>query len=312
MLRFGLRTLNTVRINGIRMYARDLSVKVGVAYQGKYKKPNILKEDGTPDCGEDAYYCETDPSKYSGKEKMIASIGMADGVGGYTEVGVDPSVFAWKIMEYTKQKTLEDSLIDDPRTALEEAHQKVISEKLIPAGGCTVSVANMFYPEGSDQLFMQYTNLGDSSIMVVRDGKILFKSQEQTHFFNCPYQLSIPSNGESIFDSAKEKADSFDQGQNLELLEGDYVVVATDGLWDNLFTDQILTIIKAVQEDESSVSQQEIIELTAFLLLRNTLLVACSTKYQTPFSAYAKSHMIRHAGGKYDDITIAVAKIVKE
>lgn len=46
-------------------------------------------------------------------------------------------------------------------------------------------------------------NVGDSGFMVVRDGKVLFRSKEQLHNFNYPYQLgtastTIPSDGDSI------------------------------------------------------------------------------------------------------------------
>lgn len=35
-------------------------------------------------------------------------------------------------------------------------------------------------------------NIGDSGFVVVRHGKIVHKSEEQQHYFNTPYQLSIP------------------------------------------------------------------------------------------------------------------------
>lgn len=34
-------------------------------------------------------------------------------------------------------------------------------------------------------------NLGDSGYLVVRDGSVVAESQTLTHYFNCPYQLSI-------------------------------------------------------------------------------------------------------------------------
>lgn len=34
-------------------------------------------------------------------------------------------------------------------------------------------------------------NLGDSGYMVVRDGRILARSQEQQHYFNTPFQLTL-------------------------------------------------------------------------------------------------------------------------
>lgn len=35
-------------------------------------------------------------------------------------------------------------------------------------------------------------NLGDSGYLVLRKGEIVYKSREQTHYFNAPFQLSLP------------------------------------------------------------------------------------------------------------------------
>lgn len=34
-------------------------------------------------------------------------------------------------------------------------------------------------------------NLGDSGFLVVREGKVVHRSEEQQHYFNTPFQLSI-------------------------------------------------------------------------------------------------------------------------
>ena len=38
-------------------------------------------------------------------------------------------------------------------------------------------------------------NLGDSGYLVVRDGKVVARSRDVMHYFNCPYQLSNPPPG---------------------------------------------------------------------------------------------------------------------
>ena len=38
-------------------------------------------------------------------------------------------------------------------------------------------------------------NLGDSGYLVVRNGRVVSKSQDVVHYFNCPYQLSNPPPG---------------------------------------------------------------------------------------------------------------------
>lgn len=35
-------------------------------------------------------------------------------------------------------------------------------------------------------------NLGDSGFLVIRAGDVVFRSREQQHYFNAPFQLSLP------------------------------------------------------------------------------------------------------------------------
>jgi hypothetical protein len=39
-------------------------------------------------------------------------------------------------------------------------------------------------------------NLGDSGFLVLRQGKVVHRSKEQTHAFNTPFQLACPPPGE--------------------------------------------------------------------------------------------------------------------
>lgn len=43
-----------------------------------------------------------------------------------------------------------------------------------------------------EDLKLYTANIGDSGFMVVRDGEVIHRSQEQQHFFNTPFQLSLP------------------------------------------------------------------------------------------------------------------------
>lgn len=42
---------------------------------------------------------------------------------------------------------------------------------------------------------MYTANIGDSGYMVIRKGQIVHRSQEQQHYFNTPFQLSLPPPG---------------------------------------------------------------------------------------------------------------------
>jgi protein phosphatase PTC7 len=45
---------------------------------------------------------------------------------------------------------------------------------------------------------MVYTaNIGDSGFVIVRHGEVVHRSEEQQHYFNTPFQLSLPPPGHS-------------------------------------------------------------------------------------------------------------------
>ena len=53
-------------------------------------------------------------------------------------------------------------------------------------------------------------NLGDSGFIHIRNGDIIERSTEQTHYFNCPYQLSIPTPGHNSITDTPDKADLYE------------------------------------------------------------------------------------------------------
>jgi protein phosphatase PTC7 len=84
-------------------------------------------------------------------------------------------------------------------------------------------------------------NLGDSGYLVYRDGNIVQRSAEQVHAFNTPYQLTLlPENLDLDF-FIKDTPENADL-QKLELQSGDVVLLATDGLWDNVPDAQLLDV----------------------------------------------------------------------
>jgi len=97
---------------------------------------------------------------------------------------------------------------------------------------------------------MKVSNLGDSGFLVLRyknsDLKIVYKSDEQQHSFNAPYQLTRMPRGFSkkhkikgYYADTPEDALTYDC--NVE--KGDIVILASDGLYDNLYTKDIVAVI---------------------------------------------------------------------
>ncbi|XP_059828888.1 protein phosphatase PTC7 homolog isoform X2 [Hypanus sabinus] len=88
-------------------------------------------------------------------------------------------------------------------------------------------------------------NLGDSGFLIVRDGRIIHRSDEQQHYFNTPFQLAIPppEAQDSILNDSPETAE--DSTFNVEV--GDIILTATDGLFDNMTDYMILQQLRQLK-----------------------------------------------------------------
>ena len=120
-----------------------------------------------------------------------------------------------------------------------------------------------------NQGHISIANLGDSGFMLIRfrngEAYTAAKSKEQQHSFNIPYQLSILPTEKDV-DNLKSKGKieelkklksvlkrkdnlcqdkpEYSDEYNYELMDGDIIVSATDGVYDNLFNHEILKIIR--------------------------------------------------------------------
>jgi len=127
--------------------------------------------------------------------------------------------------------------------------------------------------------------------MVIRGSDIIFRSTEQQHAFNSPFQLGTGS------------SDLPEHSQVIEIAvqPGDLVVVGSDGLFDNLFDDEIVDMTMRAHEPVT-ISQ---------MIARKAYAVASDKEALSPFSHIARQCGWPLAiGGKLDDITVVVARVV--
>ena len=84
---------------------------------------------------------------------------------------------------------------------------------------------------------------------------------------------------------------------------GDVIVAGTDGLFDNLYNNEIsAVVVSAVRAGlEPQVTAQKIAALARERALDRTR--------QSPFAAAAQAAGFRYYGGKLDDITVVVSYI---
>lgn len=275
------------------------------------------------DCGEDSFFVA----------EHHKAMGVADGVGGWRELGVDPSNFSNALMSHAKRYTdahpSEQEL--DPQKIMAAAHQRVLAEGLVKAGSSTACVATLRHAaDGSHEL--DVANLGDSGLIVVRDRKQIFRARENTHGFNTPYQLAVlPSYlvGRSISDKASDAV-----RHRVAVREGDVIVMGTDGLFDNSFSEYIAQdagwISSTTNTTDSPLSNIPVIGnwlnyslgnqslafsdpyRTAERLVMDAVKNARNTSAQTPWSAALRRQGAWNAaGGKPDDVTVLLGRISK-
>lgn len=198
------------------------------------------KRSGRPDSGQDSYFVAR-----VGQDSDRTAFAIADGVGGWSDHGVDPADFSHGLCSYMAETALSWSGDErlSPKQLLEIGYEKTISDPTIRAGGSTACVA---ITEGDGR--MRIANLGDSGFLQLRLGSVHHYSNPQTHAFNTPYQMSLTPPeilaqamvfGGLPLNDRPDRADLVDQ----MLRHGDVLVLATDGVWDNLNSQDILHIV---------------------------------------------------------------------
>ncbi|OAQ29043.1 protein serine/threonine phosphatase 2C [Linnemannia elongata AG-77] len=322
---------------------------------------------GKVDAGEDAFFHVSTRSR--------VALGVADGVGGWSELGVDPALFSWALMNNAENiARLTDCVppeIDPPtaggersildaQTILDGAYNELVQSGTVEAGSSTACILSLCKSTGT----LRASNLGDSAFLLIRDNKCIYESPSQQHFWNCPYQLTVlPKDRQQQQQQQQQQKSSENDGkgnsaqqdataaptagvkkakkyvQDLpkdavqtthQLQDGDVIVLATDGFWDNVFTKEAIELVdrelgdiirdqqllhstthrlSSSGEIVETMSADEILARVRALSKRLTNTArrfSLDAKRMTPFSQGAR-HI--QSGGKVDDITVIVTLV---
>lgn len=233
------------------------------------------------------------PGKSKGEDAYWVSgdlLTVADGVGGWNLSGIDPSKYAWE-------------LIGNIQKAKGSAENKSAFEILdVASKGCKETGSSTCVLMLLDPIthIIDTINVGDSGFFIYRNAEsqlgLINKSQEVLHGFNFPFQLG--TEGDSANTGDKKK---------IKVQENDLIVVYSDGLSDNLYEEKIREIVQAGVNNGTGLNE------LAKELANEAVKVSIDNNYFSPFAKAASLfYLQKYIGGKPDDTTVIVAKVIAD
>lgn len=244
-------------------------------------------------CGEDSF-CIHETDKY-------CVISVADGVGGWKRHGIDPSAFSRTLMDQVGScsPNLRGPDGSPSMQVLKAAFQKLIESYVRgdtePFGSSTICVSVLDRASG----VLDVANLGDSAALLVRGDTMAMLTERQQSKFNAPLQLTLDPSGKPKGNPARASH------QQVKVQPGDILIMATDGLWDNLYMEDIDRELRAARRGADERVDEEWL---AIRLADDARRVACNPVCATPFSEESKEAGLVRPGGKADDITVIVGR----
>jgi len=202
-------------------------------------------------CGEDAYFISPSTN----------FMGVADGVSAWSAYALGNSAYiAYYLMSNAKMfadKGMKDtlSIVRDSFNAVWALHEQ--KKMQIPNGSATICIVKLEDDEKEGPV-IQYSNLGDSMMMVVRPERfddmnvnlrIIHQSNklyalERVNGVPVPLQLCFYPYQGRRGTGAPEQVDK-SETVSMPIKKDDIIIVATDGLWDNISSDEILKGVAA-------------------------------------------------------------------
>ena len=256
--------------------------------------------------GEDALF-------YDDRKGMF---GVADGVGGSASAGVDPGAFSREMLQRCHAVACGgDEQEETARKSLADMLSLAADQRLVAGGSSTLLLGQL---EASSST-LRLLNLGDSGALILRPAwrtfrrggkqlwpRIVLRTQDQQHFFNCPYQTDAES-----FGSVDHQADKL----CVDIQDGDIVIAATDGVLDNLF-DAALQVLVARSlpglREKDPLAVQIAVEALAQAIAEQANAAGLredDPELRTPFMVSAAHEGLQFAGGKLDDVAVVCGAV---
>lgn len=253
---------------------------------GAVSLPHPRKQEEGED-GEDSYFV-------SEPLDNRRCFGVADGVADWWVRGVDAGAFSRELMEQANV-AFQGVPFLPPREIMAIAHKQVLKRGVVGSSTATVLTFD------GERHTLECASLGDSGCVVVRDKQVVFQSKIQEHDFGCPLQLSSvdPDHPSAFSDSAIQSS-----VETVQMRDQDLVLVCTDGVFDNVDMQAAAVDLWRMRENAA--------QYLADILARHALENSRYKNKDTPWSRSASEHFgLIYRGGKMDDITVVLAKVLE-
>lgn len=265
------------------------------------------------------------------------SLGVADGVGEWAAMGVNPRDFADELMNgssahLTHLATNPQDAATGADLAQDRAHDSL--REAFKAAKSYGSATAILVTLDAAAANIGIANVGDSSFRLLRrNGRVelVARTKEQQHSYNCPFQLvrkPAPEDFQALIDEGKEEFvkrcsdgslpldDDPECAQlyNFKVQEGDLLLLGSDGVFDNLYDDELCELAEnfawpvQVQEAQYQLTHPEYV---AKAISYAAYYKAADQGAQTPFADTARKNNVQFSGGKMDDITTVCAWVTK-
>lgn len=242
----------------------------------------------------------------AGDDAMLVcstTMAIADGVSGWESKGEQSSSGIWarSMLETLSRLMTEYKISHVPHHLNNRDIEQILDDTYLH----TSHLMDLQGLKGSSTLvlgmlsgdMLKMISIGDSKIYIIRDGEIVKTNEEQMVSDLCPKQIGTQTL--NVLPSQMCWVD------DMELQEGDLIVMCSDGISDNLYEWEILEMLNKNMKKDN-------MRKVANRILAKAKQVAFDDHAYTPYNE--KVNKINpdgcSIGGKLDDMSLAIAKVV--
>lgn len=284
-----------------------------------------------PLCFNAKAYQKTHPQKAAkGRKDADATlcspmlVGIADGVSQIEDFGIDASELPNELLNAVEELAVAQLLpgqeTDDycgPITMVRDAYEA--TESLGSTTLLTAVMDNSTKIHGKLHPMIAVCSIGDCEIVILRKGndgrlQVVFHTEMQRIDGNAQSPLQLARVDETVdpdFDEsiAIEVIERGSAVHCVSAFEGDIVILGSDGVFDNLFVDEILSICQDMVPPFSMGRRFEPIDRQVLGQIARRLVFASHAKTERGPQGYMEAPIGK--GGKIDDTSCVVAQVVE-